>query len=273
MRQLFSGLMACLLLASAAPVAFGAVVSPPVTVWITPDPENILVIDSTKGRIFVELHPEMAPKAVERIKFLARRGTYDGLQFWRVIAGFVAQSGDPGNHDGGKTELPNLAPEFTFTLEPSRRAVAVARPSGLQEGFLGAMPYVAGVPLKPGPARAWGTYCAGVMGMGRDAPPDSANAEIFFMLAATPRLDRDYTAVGRVIVGEAVLGRLKAGEPATDADVMRHVRVLADVPQAPVLQVMDTHSRQFRRIVARLRRQKGADFSVCDIDVPARIKP
>ncbi len=261
-------LMAGALLVSAVPAAPG-----PVGAWMTPDPENILVVDSTQGRIFVELHPEIAPKAVERIKLLARRGTYDGLQFWRVIPGFVAQTGDPGNHDGGKTELPNLAPEFTFKLDPSGQAVTVAHPQGLSEGFLGSMPYVAGVPLKPGSVRAWGTYCTGVMGMGRDEPLESANAEIFFMLATIPRLDRDYTPVGRVIAGQDALNRLKAGEPAPGADIMTHVHVLADLPNAPAVQVMDTHSQAFRRLVARLRRQKGADFSVCDVSVPVRIQP
>ena len=266
MKPMFAGLVVTAILAFALPVA-----SRPADTWIKADPENVLVIDSTQGRILVELHPEMAPKAVERIKLLARRGTYDGLQFWRVLPGFVAQTGDPGNHDGGKTELPNLTPEFTFKLEADGHAVTVAQPQGLREGFVGAMPYVSSVPLKPGPVRAWGTYCTGVMGMGRDQPLDSANAEIFFMLAAAPRLDRDYTPVGRIIDGVDVLTRLKPGEPAPGADVMTHVHVLADLANAPSVEVMDTHSAAFARIVARARRQKGADFSVCDVTVPAQV--
>ena len=268
MKTVFAGLITTALLMGAAPVT-----ARPLATWTTPDPQNVLVIDSTQGRIFVELHPEMAPKAVERIKLLARRGTYDGLQFWRVIPGFVAQTGDPGNHDGGKTELANLPPEFTFKPAADGGGVQVAKPQGLREGFLGAMPYVSSVPPKAGPVHAWGTYCAGVMGMGRDEPLDSANAEIFFMLAATPRLDRDYTPVGRVIAGMAVLAKLKAGEPAPGADIMRHVHVLADLPDAPKVQVMDTHSPAFASVVAQVRRQRAADFSVCDITVPARVTP
>ncbi len=243
------------------------------TPWRTVDAQNVLVIDSSRGRIMVELHPEIAPNAVARIKLLARRGTYDGLQFWRVIPGFVAQSGDPGNHDGGKTELPNLAPEFTFKLGDDIAHTVVAKPQGLSEGFIGAMPYVSAQPLKQGPARAWGTYCTGVMGMGRDEPLDSANAEIFFMLAAVPRLDRDYTAVGEVIAGQKVLAALTPGEPAPNADVMTHVQILADVKDGPKIDIMDTNSRAFRRIVARARARKGADFSVCDVTLPVRVRP
>ncbi|MFT3995929.1 MAG: peptidylprolyl isomerase, partial [Asticcacaulis sp.] len=62
--------------------------------WRAPDPENTLLIDSEKGRIVIELYPELAPKAVERIRLLTRRGFYDGLLFHRVIAGFVAQTGN-----------------------------------------------------------------------------------------------------------------------------------------------------------------------------------
>lgn len=243
------------------------------TPWKAVDAENVLVIDSSRGRILVELHPEMAPNAVARIKLLARRGTYDGLQFWRVLPGFVAQTGDPGNHDGGKTELPNLAPEFTFKLSDDIPHTVVARPQGLSEGFIGAMPYVAAQPLKPGPARAWGSYCTGVMGMGRDEPLDSANAEIFFMLAAVPRLDRDYTAVGQVIAGQTVLNKLNSGEPAPNADIVTHVQILADLKAAPKVEIMDTQSRAFRHLVSRARARKGADFSICDVSVPVRVRP
>ena len=40
--------------------------------WRCPDPENILVIDTNKGRMIIEMRPEMAPKAIERIKLVTR---------------------------------------------------------------------------------------------------------------------------------------------------------------------------------------------------------
>ena len=69
------------------------------------DPANTLVIETSKGRIVVEMAPLLAPKAVERVKRLAREGVYDGLKFHRVIAGFVDQTGNPNNHDGGTSSL------------------------------------------------------------------------------------------------------------------------------------------------------------------------
>src|SRR5262249_28425281 len=75
--------------------------------WRTLDPENVLVIDTNKGRIFVELSPEIAPEHVARIKLLTRQRFYDGLKFHRVIDGFMAQTGDPLGTGEGQSPYPN----------------------------------------------------------------------------------------------------------------------------------------------------------------------
>ncbi len=246
--------------------------------WVAANPENILVIDSEHGRLYIELHPEIAPKAVERIKLLARRGTYDGLQFWRVSEDFVVQTGDPGNVDGGKTELPNLKPEFTFPLTTGIPHTVYAHPQGISEGFIGALPYISvSEDAKPkrddGSLFAWATYCPGVMGMGRDQERDTANSEIFFMLKAWPGLDRDYTPVGRVLIGQDVLAAQPPGEPPAHPDTMLKAQILADMKDAPKVEVLNTQGKEFARLVARARKARGADFSVCDVNVPARLVP
>ncbi len=267
---------AWLLLAVA--LAGGAQAKPVYHDWVVADPENILVIDSDHGRLYVELHPEIAPKAVERIKLLARRGTYDGLKFWRVSEDFVVQTGDPGNVDGGKTELPNLKPEFTFRLTPAIPHTVYAHPQGISEGFIGALPYESiSEDAKPkrddGSLYAWSTYCSGVMGMGRDQDLDTANSEIFFMLKAYPGLDRNYTPVGRVLVGQGVLAGMPKGEPPPDPDTMVKAQILADMKDAPKIEVLNTQGAEFAKLVAKTRKMRGADFSVCDVDVPARLVP
>jgi peptidylprolyl isomerase len=66
------------------------------------DPENTIYLDVPKGRVVIEMRPDLAPNTVARIKELARRGFYDGIAFHRVIAGFMAQTGDPkGDGTGG----------------------------------------------------------------------------------------------------------------------------------------------------------------------------
>lgn len=60
------------------------------------------VIEMDKGKIVIELFSQDAPKTVENFEKLAKDGFYNGLTFHRVIAGFMAQGGDPaGNGSGG----------------------------------------------------------------------------------------------------------------------------------------------------------------------------
>jgi len=76
------------------------------------DPENTLIIDTTKGKVVIELRPDLAPKHVERIKQLARENFYDGIVFHRVIDGFMAQTGCPQGRGTGGSKYPNLPAEF-----------------------------------------------------------------------------------------------------------------------------------------------------------------
>ena len=85
------------------------------------DPENTLIIETTKGRIVIALRPDLAPKHVERIKKLVREGFYDGIVFHRVIEGFMAQTGCPKGTGTGGSDHPNLAAEFN--AEPHLRGV------------------------------------------------------------------------------------------------------------------------------------------------------
>lgn len=78
----------------------------------TMDPENTLYLDTTYGRVVIQLLPEKAPKHVERIKELTRKGFYDGVVFHRVIEGFMAQTGDPTGTGTGGSDLPDLQAEF-----------------------------------------------------------------------------------------------------------------------------------------------------------------
>src|SRR3712207_1985070 len=85
------------------------------------DPENTLVLDTTKGRVVIEMRPDLAPGHVEQIKTLARRGFYDGVAFHRVIEGFMAQTGCPKGTGTGGSDLPYLKAEFNS--EPHLRGV------------------------------------------------------------------------------------------------------------------------------------------------------
>ena len=141
-------------LACAAP-AFAQAVKLPAGV----DPQNALVIDSTKGRIVIKLRTDLAPKHAERLKTLAREGYYNNVPFHRVMEGFMAQTGDGQKFDGtGKSKYPNLTAEFTQT--PFKR---------------------------------------GVVGMARATDPNSANSQFFITFGDASFLDGKYTVIGEVV--------------------------------------------------------------------------
>ena len=85
------------------------------------DPENTIVMETTKGKVVIKLRPDLAPGHVERIKLLAREGFYDGIVFHRVIDGFMAQVGCPHGTGTGGSSYPDLQQEFN--AEPHVRGI------------------------------------------------------------------------------------------------------------------------------------------------------
>jgi peptidylprolyl isomerase len=158
------------------------------------DPQNTLIIDTSQGRIVVKLRNDIAPKHAERLKQLARDKYYDNAPFHRVIAGFMAQTGDGerGNGTGG-SKYPNVPAEFS------------------------------NVP-----------FTRGIVGMARAADPNSANSQFFIMFADGPFLNGMYTVMGQVLSGMDVVDKIKKGNPqangtVVDPDKMLSVKVAADV--------------------------------------------
>ncbi len=159
------------------------------------DPENTLYMDLKDGRVVIELLPQIAPKAVERVKLLARRGFYDGTPFHRVIDGFMAQGGDPTGTGTGGSDLPDLPAEFTN----ARR------------------------------------FLRGTVGAARTSDPNSANSQFFIMFAPAPNLDGQYTIWGQVVSGMQFVDAIKRGSggsgSVSNPDKIIHMRVAADVKQ------------------------------------------
>ena len=91
-----------------------------------PDPQNTVFIDTAYGRVVVRLRPDLAPKHVERIKTLTREKFYDNVPFHRVLAGFMAQTGDPTGTGTGKSKYPDLPAEFS-NVPFTRGIVGMAR--------------------------------------------------------------------------------------------------------------------------------------------------
>jgi len=101
-----------------------AVAAPALAQGAKLDPKNTLQIDLKDGKVLIALRPDLAPKHVERIKALAKKGFYDGIVFHRVIDGFMAQTGDPQGTGAGGSDLPDLPAEFSN--EPFVRGIVGA---------------------------------------------------------------------------------------------------------------------------------------------------
>lgn len=272
-------ILAAVLAATAGP-ALAKPAAPKDADWRAPNADDVLVIDTNKGRVIVELVPEVAPGHVARLKELARKGTYDGRTFFRVIDRFMAQTGDPTNTGEGDTDLPNLKAEFTFRRAADAPFVIASSPWGTEEGFVKSLPVVSQAMswsemTADKKVSAWGSYCPGVVGMARGDDVDSANSQFFLMRQPYLSLDKRYTAFGRVISGLDVVRSIKTGEPVPDPqDRMDRVRVLADIPasERPSVRVIDPAGKWFKGEIARVRKEKGADFSLCDVNIPVEVK-
>lgn len=246
--------------------------------WLDADPNNTLVVETTKGEIIAELYPQVAPITVERIKTLVKQKFYDGNEFFRVIESFMDQTGDPGNNGNGASMLPNIPPEFTFRRGPEVKETMF--PSDKPNtGFIGIMP-VSGqsngmMALSvDGKAETGGLFCPGVLGMARADAPDSGNSQFFFMRNTSDALNGKYTAFGRVIQGMDAVRSIKSGEPVTPPrDKMTSVRLLADIPEAqrPKVKIMDTTTPAFAAYVDSVRTKVGGYFDLCDVDVTTPI--
>jgi peptidylprolyl isomerase len=265
----------------AAPKAAApAAAAPTAADWRTPNPDDILVIDTNKGRIVVEMVPEVAPGHVARIRDLAKQHFYDRQRFFRVLDNFMAQTGDPLNNGTGGSPQPDIPPEFTFRRGADMAFAMAADQSVAEIGFVKTLPVMTQSMMLAPMTRdqkvtGWALYCPGVAGMARGQEEASANSQFYLMRAAYPSLEKRYTAWGRVIAGQDVVNSLKTGEPVEQPqDWMNTLRLLSDMPagERPTVRVIDTRGAWFKREIDRVRAARGADFTACDVSIPAEVK-
>ena len=273
-----------MLLAAAAVsmIAGGAVAQ--TAEWRTVAPENLLVIDTSKGRVLVELEPRVAPNHIERIRTLTNQGFYNGLKFHRVIPIFMAQTGDPKGTGEGGSELPDVKGEFSFRRGRDSGFVAVENSGPGLRGIMGSLP----ITTQPDAqmfvtadfkTSANGLFCPGVAGMARAGSPDSANSQFFLMTGQNDNLNGGYTTFGRVVQGLDVVKALKAGDDAkdgavgADADVMTKVQLASALPegQRPTVRVAVPGSPAFNAAVEAARTARGAQFGICDVQPVAEV--
>lgn len=167
-------------------VLIGAVVS---CLWLTavapagqtsPGAGPVVVLETSKGIIEFETYPEEAPKTVERILGLVRRGFYTGLRFHRAERNFVVQIGDPQSR--------NMLLQEHWGRGGSGKPIGVAEITKKR------------------------IHVRGAVGMGHSGSAKDADSQFYITLRNAPELNGKYTVFGRVIRGMDVAARLEKAD-------------------------------------------------------------
>lgn len=262
--------------------------------WRQPNPENLMIMQLASGRVLIELAPDFTPLHAANIRTLIRQHYFDGLAIVRVQDNFVTQWDDPaGDDNGDKSKIRSFGKakatvpaEFTRPIDaklpwtPLPDGDVYAPEVGFSEGFP--------VARDPASGQEWLTHCYGMVGVGRDNPPDSGNGSALYAVIgqAPRRLDRNLAVIGRVLDGMPLLSALPRGagpmgfyDKPSQQVVIQSVRLAADLPasQRPSIQVLRTDSKTFAALVEAKRNRRDAFYTVpagkidvCSIDVPTR---
>jgi cyclophilin family peptidyl-prolyl cis-trans isomerase len=154
----------------------------------------VIVVETDKGNIEIELQPKMAPKGVEKILGLVREGFYRGLRVHRVTSSLV-QMGDP--------QTRNMRMQAYWGTGGSGKLLGVVEINPMMKHVRGAV----GLAYSP------------------NAGPKSADSQFYIMKNASQGLDGDYSIIGRVINGITVADRLQV------SDVIKNVTLKGAAPK------------------------------------------
>lgn len=259
--------------------------------WRPLDPESTLYLDLPGGRVVIELNPAFAPGHVANVKALVREGYFDGLTVNRAQDNYVVQWGDANDQDPQKRRpIRNAKP--TLPAEFDRPIAADLPWTPLPDGdvYAAEVGWSSGFPAARDPktGRTWLTHCYGTLGTGRGNDAASGGGtELFVVIGHSPRhLDRNDTALGRVVRGMDVLSTLPRGtgnlgfyEKAEQRVPIRSMRVAADVPAAQrvALEVLRSGTDAFRTLIEARRnrreewfKQRVGKVELCNVPIPVR---
>lgn len=164
------------------------------------DLENTIVMETTKGKVLIQLMPDLAPGHVARIKELSREKAYDGVVFHRVIEDFMAQTGDV-----------QYGKQGAESFNPARAGMGGSSKPDLKAEFSNM------------------SHARGTCSMARSQNPNSANSQFFICFTDAPWLNKQYSVWGQVIEGMDTIDQIKRGEPVKDPDMIVSMRVAADL--------------------------------------------
>jgi len=278
--------------------------------WVTIEAKDLLVMDLASGkRVVIQLMPGPFSQGwVGNIRKLAAAHWWDGTSINRVQDNYVVQWGDPNGEDkakakvlpGGLVKVPQIEyvlpgsdvgpfPKLEYYSSPliTPSPIPLSPPLGFRSGFLNGFPII----WKLGGLTndSWPTHCYGMVGVGRDLPPDTGTgAELYTVIGHAPRhLDRNIALVGRVIAGIEYLSSLPRGtgalgfyEKPEERTSITTIRLGNEVAGLPRYQYLSTESATFAKYADARANRRDAFFiqpaggaDICNIPVPIRKVP
>lgn len=279
------GLFALSTLPARAETPTSIVKQAPSSAWQEIQSQDLLVLTLHNNRVVViQLAPAFAPRHVQNIVALSKARWWDGGDITRVQDGYVTQwAGNPSRKALPATVDAVLPPEYErpdtgLSLTPLNRPDAYAAQTGFTSGW----------PVGTDGHTVWLAHCYGMVGAGRDMPPNTGDGtELYTVIGQAPRqLDRNIALVGRVLSGMDALTALPRGTgdmgfyrtPAEFTSI-QSARLAIDLPSSarPRFEVMKTDSPSFIQYLhARANRtdpfyvRPAGGVDVCNAPVPTR---
>ena len=255
------------------------------TEWRDVADDDLLLIETERGTIAIELNRDFAPGHSARMQEIAAAEAYDGAAFYRVIEGFVAQS--------GLQDEDIITENWTTIPNENDRDISDApfTPLGNSDLFTSLVGHMNGFPAARDAemGREWLLHCPGAVAMARNNDPDSGGTEFYIVLDAQRYLDRNLTIFGKVIDGMEHVQALKRGDRAVEngviqlpetGDTIISARIASQLAEEvrPRYQVMNSNHAAFEaaKIAKRVReeeffyRKPPEVLDICGFDIPVR---
>lgn len=284
---------AAVLLSAQAPAPTGTILDPssviaaaPAADWRPVALENMVIFETANGRMVLELAPAFAPMHIKAIRQFVAEGRFDRGAITRVQDNYVIQwAARPSSANANAPALPIPLPAMPPEYEQPDRGFVFTRlgfsDAYAEAGFINSWPAA----RDPETKTVWLAHCYGMVGVGRDAPPDVGDGtELYAVIGHAPRhLDRNIALVGRIIEGldahsSLPRGTAALGVYATEAERTPIVRAMlaTNMPEPPRFEVMDTASASFARYKAARANRSGffvrpaGRLDLCNTQIPVR---
>jgi peptidylprolyl isomerase len=288
--------------------------------WVAIAPSDLLLMvlaadaQGRPRRVIIQLMPRPFSQGwIGNIRKLATARWWDGTSINRVQDNYVVQWGDGEGENPKKAKpLPpglsvvsevnytvnHIAPPASIVSKKLNRDIVHTRtPSAIEgwhsrDSYSGYVQFHKGWPIGvqgKGPnALFWPLHCYGMVGAGRDMPPDTGTgAELYAVIGHAPRhLDRNIALVGRVIEGIEHLSSLPRGtgplgfyEKIEERVPILSIKIGSEAKDLPGFEYLSTKSQSFVRYSDARANRSDAFFvhpaggiDICNIPVPVRRK-